>query len=99
MFPLASLYSTAWFAASFHYRLHDIYATFLQIKKELEVVEGSKDEDFKRFTNQKIKFDFSIIGRIKEAMVGLSSRCLIQALEVSRHMLSLVSNVRFAFSF
>jgi hypothetical protein len=53
------------------------------MKKDFEVVEGSKEEDDKRFTAQKIYFDFKILGRIKEGMVGVSSKCLLQALEVS----------------
>jgi hypothetical protein len=53
------------------------------MKKDFEVVEGTKEEDDKRFTAQKIYFDFKILGRIKEGVVGVSSKCLLQALEVS----------------
>ena len=49
----------------------------------METIERTKDDDISRFQTQKIHFNFDMIVRIKEAMVGLSSRSLTLALKVS----------------
>ncbi|RWW81626.1 hypothetical protein BHE74_00009977 [Ensete ventricosum] len=48
----------------------------MQIKEATEVIERNKEEDSKRFKNHKIEFDFTILVRIKEGMVDLSSDCI-----------------------
>ena len=48
----------------------------------METIERTKDDDISRFQTQKIHFNFDMIVRIKEAMVGLSSRSLALALRV-----------------
>lgn len=54
-------------------------------------MERNKEEDERRFLAHKIQFNFSIVVRIKEAMVGLASRCVVMALEVSPHAFELTA--------
>lgn len=46
------------------------------------MIERTKDEDIARFHSQKIVFSFEMMIRIKEAVVGLSSKSLAIALKV-----------------
>lgn len=46
------------------------------------MVERSKDEELKRFKSHKIEFDFTVLTRIKEGMVDLSSDCIDMVLKV-----------------
>ncbi|KAA8519828.1 hypothetical protein F0562_014082 [Nyssa sinensis] len=57
---------------------------FNKIKGELDALERTKDEESKKFKSQKIQFDFSILLRIKELMVDVSSGCMELALKESR---------------
>nr|XP_043620374.1 formin-like protein 20 [Erigeron canadensis] len=54
---------------------------FNKIKEELDTLDRTKDEEIKKFKSQKIHFDFSILIRIKELMVDLSSSCMELALK------------------
>ncbi|GJS11810.1 ribonuclease H-like domain-containing protein [Tanacetum coccineum] len=54
---------------------------FNKIKGELDTLDRTKDEDVKKFKSQKIHFDFSILIRIKELMVDVSSKCMEVALK------------------
>ncbi|XAR59137.1 hypothetical protein NMG60_11014800 [Bertholletia excelsa] len=54
---------------------------FNKIKGELDALERTKDEESKKFQNQQINFDFSILVKIKELMVDLSSSCMELALK------------------
>lgn len=53
-----------------------------QIKRELDALERTKDEESKRFQSHNIHFDFNILMRIKESMVDVSSSCMELALQV-----------------
>nr|GEZ52311.1 formin-like protein 5 [Tanacetum cinerariifolium] len=55
----------------------------IQIKGELDTLDRTKDEEVKKFKSQKIHFDFSILIRIKELMVDVSSKCMEVALKCS----------------
>lgn len=57
---------------------------FNKIKVQLDTLERSKDEESKKFKSQKIHFDFSILIRIKELMVDVSSGCMELALKEGR---------------
>ncbi|CAH9130931.1 unnamed protein product [Cuscuta epithymum] len=52
-----------------------------KIKGDLEKIEQSKDEEEKKYASHKINFDFSILVRIKEFMVDVSSNCMELALK------------------
>ncbi|GJZ39130.1 formin-like protein 5 [Tanacetum coccineum] len=58
---------------------------FDKIKGELDTLDRTKDEDVKKFKSQKIHFDFSILIRIKELMVDVSSKCKEVALKLLKH--------------
>ncbi|XP_039060077.1 formin-like protein 3 [Hibiscus syriacus] len=49
---------------------------FDKIKKEIDSLERTKDEEAKKLKTHNIDFDFQIIVRIKEAMVDVSSNCM-----------------------
>lgn len=49
----------------------------------MDAVERTKDEEAKRFQSHKIEFDFSVLFRIKEFMVDVSSNCIEMSLKVS----------------
>ncbi|GAA0169830.1 non-motor actin binding protein [Lithospermum erythrorhizon] len=51
------------------------------IKSELDALDRTKDEDTKKFQAHKITFDFSVLIRIKELMVDVSSSCMELALK------------------
>ncbi|RAL45332.1 hypothetical protein DM860_014742 [Cuscuta australis] len=57
---------------------------FNKIKREIETVERNKEEDAKKFRGNNISFDFSIVDRVKEAMVDISSSCMELALKERR---------------
>ncbi|VFQ93845.1 unnamed protein product [Cuscuta campestris] len=57
---------------------------FNKIKREIETVERNKEEDRKKFLGNNISFDFSIVDRVKEAMVDISSSCMELALKERR---------------
>ncbi|KAA8515295.1 hypothetical protein F0562_018475 [Nyssa sinensis] len=57
---------------------------FNKIKGELDALEQTKDEESKKFQSHKIHFDFSILVRIKELMVDVSSGCMELALKERR---------------
>ncbi|KAK4271497.1 hypothetical protein QN277_020186 [Acacia crassicarpa] len=46
---------------------------FNKIKIEVDALERTKDEEFKKFKSQNIEFDFTILIKIKETMVDVSS--------------------------
>ncbi|KAL2931962.1 hypothetical protein RDABS01_037372 [Bienertia sinuspersici] len=52
------------------------------IKRELEALDRTKDEDKKKFQSHNIHFDFSILVKIKEAVVDVSSNCIELALKM-----------------
>lgn len=56
--------------------------TNIQIKGEVDALERAKDEESKKFKSHSIDFDFSILVRIKEAVVDVSSACMELALKV-----------------
>ena len=53
-----------------------------QIKRELDALERTKDEESKRFQIHNIHFDFNILVQIKESLVDVSSSCMELALKV-----------------
>ncbi|MFS8026425.1 putative protein CHUP1 [Helianthus anomalus] len=57
---------------------------FNKIKGELDTLDGTKDEELKKFKSQNIHFDFTILVRIKELMVEVSSNCMELALKETR---------------
>ncbi|CAL5408748.1 unnamed protein product [Camellia sinensis] len=57
---------------------------FNKIKGEIDTLERTKDDEAKKFRNYKINFDFSILVRIKELMVDVSSNCMELALKENR---------------
>ncbi|KAI3434066.1 uncharacterized protein J3R85_006860 [Psidium guajava] len=64
--------------------LDQIENYFSKMKREIDTLERIKDEESKMFRRNNIEFDFSILVRIKELMVDISSRCMELALEESR---------------
>ncbi|VFQ88553.1 unnamed protein product [Cuscuta campestris] len=52
-----------------------------KIKGDLEKIEQTKDEEEKKYASHKIRFDFSVLVRIKEYMVDVSSNCMELALK------------------
>lgn len=68
--------------ASCRLHLHGLITFFFQIKLDLEKLEQTKDEEAKKLANHKITFEFSILVRIKELMVDVSSNCMELALKV-----------------
>ncbi|CAL9130183.1 unnamed protein product [Musa textilis] len=73
-------------AAPIAQQLAKVECYFNKIKEGMEVVERNKEEDSKRFKNHKIEFDFTVLVRIKEGMVDLSSDCIEMALKETREM-------------
>ncbi|THU48438.1 hypothetical protein C4D60_Mb09t26240 [Musa balbisiana] len=73
-------------AAPIAQQLPKVECYFNKIKEAMEVIERNKEEDSKRFRNHKIEFDFTVVVRIKEGMVDLSSDCIEMALEETREM-------------
>ncbi|KAG6641171.1 uncharacterized protein At4g04980 [Carya illinoinensis] len=57
---------------------------FTKIKGEVDALERAKDEESKKFKSHSIDFDFSILVRIKEAVVDVSSACMELALKERR---------------
>ncbi|EYU27939.1 hypothetical protein MIMGU_mgv1a026053mg, partial [Erythranthe guttata] len=55
-----------------------------KIKLQLDALERTKDQDTKELLSQNITFDFSVLTRIKELMVDLSSNCMDLALKEKR---------------
>lgn len=49
---------------------------------DVDAIERTKDEEAKRFQSHKIEFNFSVLMRIKEFMVDVSSNCIEMALKV-----------------
>lgn len=66
--------------------------TNLQIKGEVDALERAKDEESKKFKSHNIDFDFSILVRIKEAVVDVSSGCMELALKVVQSKFCCESN-------
>lgn len=64
--------------------LEKITNFFDKVKTDVEIIERTKDEDIARFLSQKIVFSFEMMIRIKEAVVGLSSKSLALALKESQ---------------
>lgn len=56
--------------------------THMQIKGEMEAMERTKDEESKKLQSHNIHFDFSILLKIKESIVDVSSSCMELALKV-----------------
>ncbi|KAK9051728.1 hypothetical protein SSX86_028356 [Deinandra increscens subsp. villosa] len=57
---------------------------FNKIKGELDTLDRTKDDELKKFKSQNIHFDFTILVRIKELMVEVSSNCMELALKETR---------------
>ncbi|RID48716.1 hypothetical protein BRARA_I05205, partial [Brassica rapa] len=57
---------------------------FSKIRREIETLDQIKAEDEKTFKRHNIPFDFSILTRIKESMVDISSGCIELALKEKR---------------
>ncbi|XP_076896389.1 uncharacterized protein LOC143549370 [Bidens hawaiensis] len=57
---------------------------FNKIKGELDTLDRTKDQELKKFKSQNIHFDFTILVRIKELMVDVSSNCMEVALKETR---------------
>ncbi|WCJ26988.1 Hydroxyproline-rich glycoprotein family protein [Euphorbia peplus] len=57
---------------------------FDKIKKEIDAMDRTKDEDSKKFQSQNINVDFHILVQIKESMVDVSSNCMELVLKESR---------------
>ncbi|GMJ14663.1 hypothetical protein HRI_005135500 [Hibiscus trionum] len=56
--------------------LEKVERSFDKIKKEIDSLERTKDEEAKKLKAHNIDFDFQIILRIKEATVDVSSNCM-----------------------
>ncbi|XP_004505007.1 uncharacterized protein At4g04980 [Cicer arietinum] len=57
---------------------------FTKIKTELDALERTKDDEYKKFKGHNIEFDFHILIKIKEATVDVSSNCMELALKEKR---------------
>ncbi|XP_009118230.1 uncharacterized protein At4g04980-like isoform X1 [Brassica rapa] len=57
---------------------------FSKIRREIETLDQIKAEDEKTFKRHNIPFDYSILTRIKESMVDISSGCIELALKEKR---------------
>ncbi|XP_056866300.1 uncharacterized protein At4g04980 isoform X1 [Raphanus sativus] len=57
---------------------------FAKIRGEIETLDQIKIEEEKKFKRHNIPFDFSILTRIKETMVNISSGCIELALKEKR---------------
>uniref|UniRef100_A0A7N0V2S1 Hydroxyproline-rich glycoprotein family protein n=1 Tax=Kalanchoe fedtschenkoi TaxID=63787 RepID=A0A7N0V2S1_KALFE len=66
---------------------------FTKIKGEVDALERTKDEELKKFKSHNIHFDFSILTKIKESMVDLSSGCMELALKETREAKALSNGV------
>ncbi|MBA0662429.1 hypothetical protein Goklo_006552, partial [Gossypium klotzschianum] len=64
--------------------LERVERCFDRIKKEVDSLERTKDEEAKKLKGHNIEFDFQILVRIKEAMVDVSSNCMELALKERR---------------
>uniref|UniRef100_A0A7N0T913 Uncharacterized protein n=1 Tax=Kalanchoe fedtschenkoi TaxID=63787 RepID=A0A7N0T913_KALFE len=51
-----------------------------KVKREIDALERTKDEESKRFQSQNIFFNFDILVKVKESMVDVSSNCMELAL-------------------
>ena len=60
----------------------DLHCARVQIKDDVDMIERNKEEEAKRFLSHNIHLDFTVLVRIKECMVDLSSNCMEQALKV-----------------
>jgi hypothetical protein len=56
----------------------------MQVKDDVDMVERNRDEETKRLQSHSVHFDFSVLVRIKEGMVDLSSACMELALKESQ---------------
>ncbi|KAK8612615.1 hypothetical protein V6N13_092726 [Hibiscus sabdariffa] len=56
--------------------LEKVERSFDKIKKEIDSLERTKDEEAKKLKAHNIDFDFQILVRIKEATVDVSSNCM-----------------------
>ncbi|OWM91256.1 hypothetical protein CDL15_Pgr000200 [Punica granatum] len=54
---------------------------FSKMKREIDTIEKTKDEDHKKFMSHSIHFDFNILLRVKESTVDVSSSCMELALK------------------
>ncbi|CAN1351219.1 Uncharacterized protein At4g04980 [Linum perenne] len=61
--------------------LDKVESYFNKIKREIETLELSKDEESKRFKSSNIDFDFNVLVQVKESMVDVSSSCMELALK------------------
>ncbi|XP_054801130.1 uncharacterized protein At4g04980 isoform X2 [Prosopis cineraria] len=57
---------------------------FNKIKTEVDALERTKEEECKKFKSHNIEFDFTILIKIKEAMVDVSSSCMELVLKERR---------------
>jgi len=57
---------------------------FNKVKDDVDMVERNRDEETKRLQSHSVHFDFSVLVRIKEGMVDLSSACMELALKESQ---------------
>ncbi|KAF3451520.1 hypothetical protein FNV43_RR07615 [Rhamnella rubrinervis] len=64
--------------------LDKVEGYFNKIRGDIDAMERTKDEEGKKFQSHKIHFDFSILIRIKESMVDVSSSCMELALRERR---------------
>jgi len=69
-------------AAPLSNQLDRVEGYFNKIKDDVDMIERNKDEEAKRFLSHNIHLDFTVLVRIKECMVDLSSNCMELALEV-----------------
>ncbi|GMI93404.1 hypothetical protein HRI_003009700 [Hibiscus trionum] len=59
---------------------------FNKMKVEIDALEQTKHEEIKKFMSHNIEFDFQILVRIKEAMLGVSSNCMELAMKERREV-------------
>ncbi|XP_028775516.1 uncharacterized protein At4g04980-like [Neltuma alba] len=57
---------------------------FNKIKTEVDALDRTKEEECKKFKSHNIEFDFTILIKIKEAMVDVSSNCMELVLKERR---------------
>jgi len=56
----------------------------VQVKNDVDMVERNREEETRRLQSHGVHFDFSVLVRIKEGMVDLSSACMELALKESQ---------------
>ncbi|CAD6241824.1 unnamed protein product [Miscanthus lutarioriparius] len=65
-------------------QLDRVESYFNKVKDDVDMVERNREEETRRLQSHGVHFDFSVLVRIKEGMVDLSSACMELALKESQ---------------